>query len=372
MFEKFCDDGRFFATDAKLNVTVIACEFVNPEMHPLGLDTSKVDKAAYDVGSKVYVLGHDRNKGSPIKLSVGCGYAITERDGSIAVRSREEAWIRGSAGFDRSGNFALMVTDSDPENAKFLKNVCVSICSIKDWLEPQWQATKGDSTSTPRPRASILYTRRATYAGPELGTSIDTCNKDFETKKANGNGKITQCSSVVLHADGDKSATNKPASSGAEGGGFAQLDNADGGVNSKANPGKQESREGEEKVGAILKSEGMRKATNMQEEDMQGRGSKGGNTYKAVEVLNKATSSMRGANGSGNLERTSSKKNRVTIGGREEKKGGVQAKGGSNYKMQAVQASMDKRAKPTLQQAFQRDRKSLQLRLHDIPIKNKL
>ncbi|MCO5574433.1 hypothetical protein L7F22_028218 [Adiantum nelumboides] len=352
----------FFATDAKLNVTVIACEFVNPEMHPLGLDSSKVDMKAFEVGSKVYVLGHDRNQGSPIKLSVGCGYVITKDSAAFMMRSREEAWLRGSAGFDQKGNFALMITDSEMDNDRALKNSCVSINGIKNWLEPQWQATKS-GTAPVRPRGSLLYTRRATYAGPEAGSSVDACVKEFDQKRENnniaGNGKMAHSSSVVLGNHQEKNAASSRLA--AEMGQMGRFnDTSRDEEEAETTGGMSKRMEEEEAKQAAIKSEGMAKAGTMKSSKPNIS-----NALKEVEVMQakEPTSAMRGKKGS-----------KVPTMGRDQdqrKATSSHNKGGFG-KAQTVEYG-NRRGKPSsLQQDFQRDRKSLQLRLHDIPIKDKL
>ncbi|KAI5057442.1 hypothetical protein GOP47_0027457 [Adiantum capillus-veneris] len=338
----------FFATDSKLNVTVIACEFVNPEMQPLGLDSSKVDLKAYEVGSKVYVLGHDRNRGSPIRLSVGCGYVITKDNAGFMMRSREEAWLRGSAGFDQKGNLALMITDSEMDNDRALRNACVSIHGIKNWLEPQWQATK--SGTMPRPRGSLLYTRRATYAGPDAGSAaVDACVKEFDDKRANaGSGKMAHSSSVVVLGNHiKKDGLSRPVE-----------------VEQRTRFHDM-SRDDAAGPSAGLEDEKQARATTAV---AAGKGSTMKNSkpnissaLKEVEVMAKEPmSAMRGKKGS-----------KLSM---EKKATSLQNKGGLG-KAQTIDYSSrtNSKGKPSsLQQAFQRDRKSLQLRLHDIPIKDKL
>ncbi|KAH7331437.1 hypothetical protein KP509_20G033000 [Ceratopteris richardii] len=194
----------FFATDATLNVTVIACEFVNPEIHPLGLDSTTVDAKAFEVGRTVYVLGHERNKGS-IKLSVGRSYVLSQSNAAITIRSEGKTWLRGSAGFDRKGNFALIVTDSKPEEDATLRNECVSIHSIRNWLEPQWhERSETCSATVLQPLDFRPSIRDAGFfrSGTE-STVVEACAKCDE-KHTSSDGAVTsivRTSSIILHAD---------------------------------------------------------------------------------------------------------------------------------------------------------------------------
>ncbi|KAH7314821.1 hypothetical protein KP509_21G022100 [Ceratopteris richardii] len=350
------DYARFFATDEDLNVTVVACEFVNPALHPLGLDAAKVDARALTMGAKIYVLGHDRNQDSCIKLSVGSAYVISDDDKPLAIRSTGEAWLRGSAGFDHKGNFVLMVTDSEPEDNAYWRNSCVSIRRIKRWLEPQWQSTRSTSSLVVPNRGhdTHLYTRRATYAGRETNCCVD---EDFTQGSDQGMRREDASKTTEIYGQHDS-------------------ENVHGGEAISGNPECAQMKGDGEKL-AGKRDDGQRGVRG----PIATKSARPSGFGKDVEVTR---APLRGASGVGNGDgaRRTGKK----VPGRSASMGSLpkgnattpnKGKGGFGNKGQALETTISSskgksKTSAQQQQAPQREQsKSLQLRLHDIPIKDK-
>ena len=190
---------RFFATCPKLNITVIGCEYVNPDLHALGLKP-KVGEGLV-AGSKAYVLGHDKNSGGPTnKLSIGSASVTSTSNTCIDLISFEthEFWLPGSAGFDENGNFSFLVTETRP--TKDLKIGALAIHAIKEWLEPHWHTMK------PQVNNSSSSTRRATYSGPQCRPIvISDIITDVGGSRGSNNGKkdgpFRHSSSEVIRRD---------------------------------------------------------------------------------------------------------------------------------------------------------------------------
>ena len=169
---------RFFATNVELNLTVIACEYVTPEIQPMGLDTYTFNPETVEVGAKVYIMGYNLNEirsencsggGGQPRLTIGSGHVVTSGSTHMEVEARDDWWAEGSPGFDAEGAFTFLVTGGKCKN-QHVSMRTVMLPTIRSWLEPEWKASIA-SNSTPNPNPNISINPNIPHRGRCSGQS---------------------------------------------------------------------------------------------------------------------------------------------------------------------------------------------------------
>ncbi|KAH7282218.1 hypothetical protein KP509_35G019800 [Ceratopteris richardii] len=152
----------FFQTDAELDLTVVSCEIVAPEIETLALDTSRLSQKALRKGRIVFVMGCQVKDPEEVVILEG-GIADLQKGRGLPPRlvfqAGDSHWMPGSAGFDEFGTFSFIVTspskklqdsvmNGKPEESillsKLPKQQAISIQVVKDWLEPLWRTNRDE------------------------------------------------------------------------------------------------------------------------------------------------------------------------------------------------------------------------------------
>lgn len=164
-------DGSFFQTDADLDLTVVSCEIIAPELDILALDTTKLSRRALRKGHTVFVMGCQVMEPEDIVILEGqiVGLKKAKRlRTQFRFQTGDGLWMPGSAGFDEFGTFSFIVTkpqklrhqealmgSNDAMGAsissKQPKQWASCIQVVKDWVEPLWRMNRDEVFQGPRP-----------------------------------------------------------------------------------------------------------------------------------------------------------------------------------------------------------------------------
>ncbi|EFJ29420.1 hypothetical protein SELMODRAFT_410313 [Selaginella moellendorffii] len=152
--------SKFFITNPALDITAIACDDVSPVV-PLNIELSQ-GRGPIGVDAKVYILGASQGSkpSTSRNLKVGEGRVTMEGDSIVKFSTEGEAWLSGSAGFTRQGQFAFMVcqprrfsraasmesstsaASSSSQRRSSVKQSSVALREILRWLEDGMPSSK--------------------------------------------------------------------------------------------------------------------------------------------------------------------------------------------------------------------------------------
>ncbi|MCO5551773.1 hypothetical protein L7F22_005275 [Adiantum nelumboides] len=184
-----CTTDRFFETNVELDLTVVSCEIVAPDLsYSLPLDTTNLRRRAIRKDHPIFIMGCQVRKPDDIVIMEGCIAGVIRSEplqDSVLLRFQtagDEVWMPGTAGFDEFGSFAFIVTkppaklqedmqspsfklsneqvgirgsslSSDrsqvsPITARFFahktKQWATCVQAVKDWVQPLWKENRNE------------------------------------------------------------------------------------------------------------------------------------------------------------------------------------------------------------------------------------
>ncbi|MCO5579364.1 hypothetical protein L7F22_033219 [Adiantum nelumboides] len=184
-----CTTDRFFETNVELDLTVVSCEIVAPDLsYSLPLDTTNLRRRAIRKDHPIFIMGCQVRKPDDIVIMEGCIAGVIRSEplqNGVLLRFQtagDEVWMPGTAGFDEFGSFAFIVTKPpaklqedmqspsfklsneqvgirgsglsfdrsqvSPITARFFahetKQWATCVQAIKDWVQPLWKENRNE------------------------------------------------------------------------------------------------------------------------------------------------------------------------------------------------------------------------------------
>ncbi|MCO5555561.1 hypothetical protein L7F22_009106 [Adiantum nelumboides] len=163
-------DGSFFQTDAELDLTVVSCEIVAPDIETLALDTTRLSRRALRKGHITFVMGCQAKEPEDVVILEGAIVGVQNAAGRpkhVVFQTGDGLWMPGSAGFDEFGTFSFLVTDplklqekanGDKRSSvfgglftsKYPKQHALSIQVVKAWVGPLWRMNRDEVFQGPQ------------------------------------------------------------------------------------------------------------------------------------------------------------------------------------------------------------------------------
>ncbi|KAI5081707.1 hypothetical protein GOP47_0001450 [Adiantum capillus-veneris] len=161
----------FFQTDAELDLTIVSCEIVAPDIETLALDTTRLSRRALRKGRTAFVMGCQAKEPEDVVILEGGIVGVQKAVGQpkhVFFQTGEGLWMPGSAGFDEFGTFSFLVTSPPGDkrssafgglfSSTYPKQHAISIQVVKDWVEPLWRMNRDEVFQGPQLALAVAAT----------------------------------------------------------------------------------------------------------------------------------------------------------------------------------------------------------------------